>query len=101
MPTEGPPSSKTAPLLREPAKGGPAASASITLYHDEGAATVKLDPGSEVTVGRSPEADVVVADASLSRRHARFRVVDGDLSQCPNSSTAFCLAQSLAPSQVT
>src|SRR5439155_5020258 len=30
-------------------------------------------------VGRSPEADVVVADASLSRRHARFRVVDGDV----------------------
>jgi DNA-binding NtrC family response regulator len=79
MATQGPPSSKTAPLLREQATKGRASRASVTLYHDDGAETVTLDPGSNMTVGRSPEADVVVPDASLSRLHARFRLIDGEI----------------------
>jgi DNA-binding NtrC family response regulator len=79
MATQGPISSKTAPLARGQMTKGRGARALITLYHDDGAATVTLDPGSDVTVGRSPEADVVVPDGSLSRLHARFRFADGDL----------------------
>src|SRR5260370_36957220 len=79
MPTQGPPSSKTAPLLREQVRKDRGGRTSLTLYYDEGAETVTLDAGSNVTIGRSPEADVVVADASLSGLHARFRVGDGDV----------------------
>lgn len=37
-------------------------------------ATLSLPPGRWVTVGRDPSCDLVIADPSLSRRHARIRL---------------------------
>jgi transcriptional regulator with GAF, ATPase, and Fis domain len=65
------PSSKTVPLDRERPKAR-THNVSIIFYHDDGVEAALLEPESSLTVGRSPESDIVVKDPSLSRRHARF-----------------------------
>ena len=45
--------------------------------NEEPPVVVPLADGADVLVGRASTANVVVADASLSRHHARFRVRDG------------------------
>lgn len=49
---------------------------SLLLYHGEGATLVPLTPGRDMVVGRGDDADVVIDDLSLSRRHARFQLRD-------------------------
>jgi two-component system, NtrC family, response regulator AtoC len=51
---------------------GSAPRASLILYHRDGAKVATLVKGSVLVVGRAHPADVVVNDASLSRKHARF-----------------------------
>jgi DNA-binding NtrC family response regulator len=51
----------------------------LLLHHRDGARAISLQDGDSVVVGRSEEADVVVDDASLSRRHAKFTFVKGAL----------------------
>ncbi len=47
----------------------------LLLYHRDGVEAVPLVAGSKVVVGREPPSDIVIADKSLSRRHARFSLV--------------------------
>ena len=49
---------------------------SLVLYHRDGAVVAPLRSGKAVVVGRVEPADVVVADNSLSRQHARFVSVE-------------------------
>jgi DNA-binding NtrC family response regulator/pSer/pThr/pTyr-binding forkhead associated (FHA) protein len=49
----------------------------LTFYHRHGAVTVGRPPGTTLDVGRTPPADVVIADPSLSRLHARFTLQSG------------------------
>ena len=49
----------------------------LLLHHRDGVEAVPLPPGQSVTVGRAAPADVRIADASLSRRHARFSREEG------------------------
>jgi DNA-binding NtrC family response regulator len=44
----------------------------LVVYHRDGARMVALGAGPGIVVGRLPPSDVVIADASLSRQHARF-----------------------------
>src|SRR5262245_37759570 len=44
----------------------------LLVYHRDGVEVAPLVPGAAVVVGREAPADVVVADRSLSRSHARF-----------------------------
>jgi DNA-binding NtrC family response regulator len=46
--------------------------ATLVLYHRRGAIAVPLEPDLPVVIGRGSDADVTVADASLSRAHARI-----------------------------
>src|SRR5687768_14273899 len=51
----------------------------LVVYHREGAEAAPLLPGHPVTVGREPPAEIAIADANLSRRHARFTLTaEGD-----------------------
>jgi len=47
---------------------------SLLIYHRGGAELVPLRPDVGVVVGRTSEADVVVSESGLSRRHARFEL---------------------------
>src|SRR5262245_61077558 len=49
---------------------------SLLVYHRDGAELVPLVHGAGVIVGRSAPASAVIADASLSRQHARFTLAD-------------------------
>lgn len=51
----------------------------LLLYHRGGVEIVPLKLGTAVVVGRDASSDVVVQDDSLSRRHARFTLVDGNV----------------------
>jgi pSer/pThr/pTyr-binding forkhead associated (FHA) protein len=51
----------------------------LLVYHRDGVETVPLAPGPGVVVGRDLPSDVIIRDASLSRRHARFQVVGADV----------------------
>jgi DNA-binding NtrC family response regulator len=53
--------------------------ASLLLYHRDGSQMVPLHDGQAVIVGRARPADVPVRDPSLSRQHARFEYVNGEL----------------------
>jgi predicted component of type VI protein secretion system len=44
--------------------------------HDGSERRLPLTDGSEITVGRSPDCVIVIADPSVSRRHARVRRVE-------------------------
>lgn len=64
------------------AKGMPRASSgvarewSLLIFSREHAQLVRLTPGAPVVIGRSAPADVTIADASVSRLHARFTLTD-------------------------
>jgi pSer/pThr/pTyr-binding forkhead associated (FHA) protein len=49
---------------------------SLFVYHRDGVEVTGLRPGCAVVVGRTQPADMVVADPSLSRQHARFVLTD-------------------------
>jgi two-component system, NtrC family, response regulator AtoC len=44
----------------------------LILYHRDGSRTVEIVRGEPLVVGRTPPADVVIDDPSLSRQHARI-----------------------------
>ena len=45
----------------------------VVVFWDGGSASHPLPAGAELTVGRADECDIVVADDSVSRRHALVR----------------------------
>ncbi|AUX23525.1 sigma-54 dependent transcriptional regulator [Sorangium cellulosum] len=51
----------------------------LLVYHHDGVEMSPMSPGVGVVVGREPPADVVVRDRSMSRRHARFTLVGGEV----------------------
>jgi DNA-binding NtrC family response regulator len=51
----------------------------LVVYHHDGVEMTPMGPGVGVVVGREPPADIVVRDRSLSRRHARFTLVGGEV----------------------
>ncbi|MCB9596969.1 MAG: sigma 54-interacting transcriptional regulator [Sandaracinaceae bacterium] len=57
--------------LRAPRGGGPART-SLIVYHGERAEVVPLEAGDSLVLGRSAPSELIVDDANLSRRHARF-----------------------------
>jgi DNA-binding NtrC family response regulator len=58
---------------------GPRRRVSLLLYHRDRVEVVLLRPGVGVVVGREPPADIVVQESSLSRRHACFTLLDGQV----------------------
>ena len=48
----------------------------LVIYHRDGGQVVPLVEGRPVVVGRQPPADLVIAEMTLSRRHARFTLRD-------------------------
>ena len=59
--------------------GVPGRACGLFVYHREGARVVPLEPDAAVVVGRAAPADLIVSDAALSRRHARFRTAKAGL----------------------
>ena len=51
--------------------------ATIVIYGHDDTRVLELRPGESVMVGRAPPAEVVVEDMTISRRHARFRYIEG------------------------
>lgn len=51
----------------------------LLVYHRDGVEMVPLAPSAGVVVGRDALADVPIHDSSLSRRHARFTLEDGEV----------------------
>ncbi|WP_437803974.1 sigma 54-interacting transcriptional regulator [Sorangium sp. So ce693] len=51
----------------------------LLVYHHDGVEMAPMNPGVGVVVGREPPADVVIRDRSISRRHARFTLVGGEV----------------------
>ncbi|MEJ7732336.1 MAG: sigma 54-interacting transcriptional regulator [Polyangiaceae bacterium] len=51
----------------------------LVVYHRDGVSSAPLGAGGGVVVGRDAPSDLVIRDASLSRRHARFRVEGGEV----------------------
>jgi DNA-binding NtrC family response regulator len=51
----------------------------LVVYHRDGVSSAPLGGGPGVVVGRDAPSDLVIRDASLSRRHARFRVEAGEV----------------------
>ena len=49
---------------------------SLLIYHRDGAEMVPLHAGRPQVVGRAGEADITIRDGSLSRRHAKFELVE-------------------------
>jgi two-component system response regulator AtoC len=49
---------------------------SLVVHHDAGMLVVPLAKGGAITLGRTEAADVVIADDSLSRKHARLLWAD-------------------------
>ena len=74
--------SKTIPLgdVEPETLGAASPRFALIAYHREGAEIVPLRPGTALIVGREPPADLVIPDASLSRRHAQFGVESGGVS---------------------
>ena len=50
----------------------------LLLYHREGVDVVPLVPGRAVVVGREAPAEAIIPDECLSRRHARFTLMDAE-----------------------
>src|SRR5262249_22932508 len=59
----------------------------LVFFHRGGGVVVSLEPGASIVVGRESPSDVVIADPSLSRRHARFAWSDGEVTVDDLSST--------------
>jgi DNA-binding NtrC family response regulator len=51
----------------------------LVVYHRDGAEIATLLPGEAIIIGRVPPADLVVPDSSLSRLHARVRLLEGEV----------------------
>ncbi|WP_437617538.1 sigma 54-interacting transcriptional regulator [Sorangium sp. So ce1151] len=51
----------------------------LLVYHHDGVEMAPMSPGVGVVVGREPPADVVIRDRSISRRHARFTLIGGEV----------------------
>ena len=72
----------TKPMMRREAaaylasEAGAAPRFSLVIHTHDGAHVVPLRPHAGVVVGRHPPAEVVIADASLSRQHARFTLCE-------------------------
>jgi DNA-binding NtrC family response regulator/pSer/pThr/pTyr-binding forkhead associated (FHA) protein len=47
----------------------------LVIYHQQGAQVALLTQGRALVVGRAAPADIVIAASSLSREHARFRLL--------------------------
>ena len=71
MPLEG--------AAREALAGATGPRRVLVVYHRDGVSSAPLGPGAGVVVGRDAPSDLVIRDASLSRRHARFRVEAGEV----------------------
>ncbi|MBW2733806.1 MAG: sigma 54-interacting transcriptional regulator [Deltaproteobacteria bacterium] len=56
-----------------------AEASSLLFYHRDGSQLVSISEGESLVVGRGRPSDVVIHDPSLSRQHARFTLVDGQL----------------------
>ena len=52
---------------------------SLLIYHHDGVRVVPLTRGGELVVGRAAPAEILIRDPSLSRQHARFYLMDGQL----------------------
>jgi two-component system, NtrC family, response regulator AtoC len=52
---------------------------SLLVYSQDGCQMVPLTPGRSIVIGRIRPADVPIADMSLSRRHARFELVNDEV----------------------
>jgi DNA-binding NtrC family response regulator len=72
------PLSKTSGLFASQMEAGEPAVV-LAAYHRDGSSVVTMQPGVALTVGREPPADLVIADRSLSRRHAQFMLEGGTL----------------------
>jgi DNA-binding NtrC family response regulator len=57
----------------------PQSRVALLVYHRDGAELVPLVEGQPLVVGRAPPSDVIVADVSLSRQHARFTLTEGSV----------------------
>ncbi len=62
-------------ITQRGATGEPGPRFSLVAYHRDGAKVLALELGKPVVLGRTPPADLVVPDASLSRQHARFGIL--------------------------
>ncbi|MBK8257052.1 MAG: sigma 54-interacting transcriptional regulator [Polyangiaceae bacterium] len=51
----------------------------LLVYQKDRVDTVHIPPAGGIVVGREPPSDLVIADSSLSRTHARFRLEDGQI----------------------
>jgi len=65
--------------MREVRDADGGARISLLLYHSQSTRVVTLEEGRVVVLGRDPSAELPFADDGLSRRHARFEVVAGEV----------------------
>ena len=59
----------------------------LLVYHHDGVTLVPLVPGVPIAVGRGKSADLAYRGSNISRRHARFELLDGQLVVCDLGST--------------
>jgi len=52
---------------------------SLLIYHQSGTQVTTLTEGQKLSIGRDPQADVTINDQGLSRRHASFEVIGGEV----------------------
>jgi len=52
---------------------------SLLVYHRDGAQMIPLRRGETLVIGRTPPADLQIRDSALSRQHARFELVEGEV----------------------
>jgi DNA-binding NtrC family response regulator len=52
---------------------------SLLVYHRDGAQMIPLRGGDTLVIGRTPPADLQIRDSALSRQHARFELVEGEV----------------------
>lgn len=52
---------------------------SLLIYHRDGSHMVSLQEGQSIIIGRARPSDIPVRDRSLSRQHARFTFINGEM----------------------
>src|SRR5687767_15211554 len=52
---------------------------SLVVYSEAGVQVAPLLPRQPLLIGRQPPSDLIIPDASLSRRHAKFELVDDEV----------------------
>lgn len=75
--SEGEPDLEITVVDREPFLTFNEQTRSLMVFHHDGIDLVPLIPNVPVTLGRGSRADVSFRGAQLSRRHARFELIDG------------------------